>query len=270
MKKYFVIASLVVVSVVMISWGDKGHKAIGLIAQNHLTPKASAAVKALLGHDDLADVANYADEMRSAPNMRYTAPWHYFDLPSGYTFEQFAKAIHDAQSLPEGNVYSVIFNCERTLEDPKKSRTEKAYALKLLVHFVGDCHQPMHIGHTEDQGGNKTAIKFLGSGENLHGLWDYLLIDHEGLNPKQMAEKYDTATPVQIKQWQNDAVIKWLYESYLISGELYKEAEADPDFKEDYYNDHIELVHQRILKAGIRLAGVLNRIYDVGDDAASK
>lgn len=261
MKKYFVIAALILVSVGLISWGDTGHKAVGLIAQNHLSPKAQTAVKELLGRDGLADVATYADEIKSS--MRYTGPWHYIDLPSGYTFEEFAKAV---QSLPadKGNVYSLIFNCERDLTNPAKSRTQKAYALKLLVHFVGDCHQPMHIAHAEDQGGNKIDIKFLGEGGNLHGLWDYMLIDHERLTYKQMAEKYDTATPVQIKQWQNDTVMKWLYESYLISNELYKEAAENPDFKEDYYNDHIGLLHQRVLKAGIRLAGVLNRIYDAG------
>jgi len=261
MKKYFVIASLFAISFVLISWGDKGHKAVGLIAQNHLTPQAAASIKALLGHESLADVANYADDMRNEPGMRVTAPWHYLNLPSGYTFEQFAEAVHTASK--EGTVYTAILDCERTLENPEKSRTQKTYALKLLVHFVGDSHQPMHVSHVEDLGGNKTAVKFMGQGENLHGLWDYVLIDYEGLNPKQMAEKYDTATDVQIKQWQNDAVIKWLYESYVISNELYKEAEADPDFKQDYYDTHIELLHQRILKAGIRLAGVLNRIYDV-------
>jgi hypothetical protein len=263
MKKYFVIAALVIVSAGLISWGDTGHRAVGLIAQNHLTPKAQAAVKELLGHDGLADVATYADEIKSS--MRYTAPWHYVDIPSGYTFEEFSKAI---QALPsdKGNVYSLILICERDLTNPVKTRAQKAYALKMLVHFVGDCHQPMHIAHAEDQGGNKIGIKFLGEGGNLHGLWDYMLIDHEHLTYKQMAEKYDTATPVQIKQWQNDQVMKWLYESYVISNELYKEAAENPDFKEDYYNDHIELLHLRILKAGIRLAGVLNRIYDTGGE----
>jgi len=260
MKKYFVIAALILVSAGLISWGDTGHRAVGLIAQNHLNPKAQAAVKELLGHDGLADVATYADEIKSS--MRSTAPWHYVNLPSGYTFEEFAKTV---QGMDQGNVYGLILNCERDLTNPAKTRAQKAYALKLLVHFVGDCHQPMHIAHAEDLGGNKTAIKFLGEGGNLHGLWDYMLIDHENLTYKQMAEKYDTATPIQIKQWQNDAVIKWLYESYVISNELYKEAAEDNNFKEDYYNDHIELLHMRILKAGIRLAGVLNRIYDVGD-----
>lgn len=263
MKKLFATAALLLVSVMFISWGDKGHSAIGQIAQNHLSPKAQEAVKKLLGRDNLADVANYADEIKGNPAMRYTAPWHFVDLPSGYTFEQFAQAIK-AMPTQQGNVYSLILNCERDLTDASKSRTQKAYALKLLVHFVGDCHQPLHIGHPEDRGGNNIDIKFLNESGNLHGLWDYMLIDHEKLNYKQMAEKYDTATPVQIKQWQADPVIKWLYESYLIAGELYKESAENPDFKEDYYTDHIGLVHQRILKAGIRLAGVLNSIYDPG------
>jgi len=263
MKKYFAGLSLVIISIVLISWGDTGHRAVGLIAQNHLNPKAQAAVKELLGRDDLADVATYADEIKSG--MRYTAPWHYVNLPSGYSFEEFAKAVQTLD-LDKGNVYAMILSCKRDLTNPAKSRTQKAYALKMLVHFIGDCHQPMHVAHAEDEGGNKTGIKFLNESNNLHGLWDYMLIDHEKLTYKQMAVKYDTATPIQIKQWQNDSVMKWLYESYVISNELYKEAAENSDFKEGYYNDHIELLHQRILKAGIRLAGVLNRIYDVGGE----
>ncbi|OCX51717.1 hypothetical protein BEL04_17020 [Mucilaginibacter sp. PPCGB 2223] len=265
MKKYLAVFVLIIVSTLSISWGDKGHSAIGMIAQNHLNTKAQAAVKELLGRDNLADVANYADEIKGNQAMRYTAPWHFVDLPSGYTFEQFAQAI---KSMPvdKGNVYSIILNCERDLTNPNKSRTQKAFALKLLVHFVGDCHQPLHIGHEEDKGGNNIGITFINEGGNLHGLWDYMLIDHEKLSYKQMAEKYDTATPTQIKQWQADPVIKWLYESYLIAGELYKEAAENHDFKEDYYTDHIDLVHQRILKAGIRLAGVLNATYDAGGE----
>src|SRR5476651_1654954 len=107
MKKYFVIAALVLVSAGLISWGDTGHRAVGLIAQNHLSSKAQAAVKELLGRDGLADVATYADEIKS--NMRYTAPWHYVDLPSGYTFEEFAKTV---QGMDQGNVYGLILNCE--------------------------------------------------------------------------------------------------------------------------------------------------------------
>ncbi|WP_448700255.1 S1/P1 nuclease [Mucilaginibacter sp. AW1-3] len=262
MKKFFATAALMLVSVMFISWGDKGHSAIGLIAQNHLSSKAQAAVKKIIGSDNLADVANYADEIKSDANLRYTTPWHFADLPSGYTFEQFAAAL---KALDKGNVYNAILSCEHDLTDASKGRVQKAFALKLLVHFVGDCHQPMHIGHAEDRGGNSISIKFLGESGNLHGLWDYMLIDHENMNYKQMAAKYDTATPEQIKQWQNDSVLKWMYESYVITNELYKEAAENPDLKQDYYDDHIELLHQRILKAGIRLAGVLNRIYDSGE-----
>ncbi len=262
MKKYLITCSLVLVSLLFISWGEAGHRAVGQIAQNHLGAKAQAAVKALLGRQSLADVSTYADEIKTDADMKFMSPWHYINLPGDLTFEEFATNV---LANKEGNVYSAILNCEVTLESHTKSRSDKVLALKMLVHLVGDCHQPMHVAHKDDQGGNKTAIKFLGQGENLHGLWDYGLIDHEGLNYKQMAEKYDTATPEQIKQWQNDAAIKWLYESYLITNELYKEAAENPDFKEEYYQSHIGLVHNRIMKAGIRLAGVLNRIYDVGE-----
>ncbi len=263
MKKYVVVAVFAVVSLVLVSWGDKGHEATALIAENHLTPKTKAAVKYLLGNESLAAISTYADDIKGESDMRYTAPWHFADLPSGYTFEEFAQALK-ATANEKGNVYVAILSCERDLENPQKSRTEKAFALKLLVHFVGDCHQPMHIAHADDRGGNSIMVKFMGQSQNLHGLWDYGLIDKEGLSYKDMAKQYDTATPVQIKQWQADPVIKWLYESYLIANELYKETAESPDFGQDYYDTHIDVLRQRVLKGGIRLAGVLNNIYDPG------
>jgi len=261
MKKYVIVAVLAVVSLVLVSWGDKGHKAIGLIAENHLTPKTKKAVEQILGAEDLADVANYADDIRST--MKNTAPWHFVNLPMGLSFDEFANAVKN-NDKQQGNVYVMIFRCVHDLEDAQKSRAQKAFALKLLVHFVGDCHQPMHVSRAEDKGGNSISVKFMGQGQNLHGLWDYGLIDQEGLNYKQMAKQYDTATPAQIKQWQADPVMKWVYESYLIANELYKEAAEDPDFKQDYYDTHIEVLRQRVLKGGIRLAGILNNIYDPG------
>jgi hypothetical protein len=131
----------------------------------------------------------------------------------------------------------------------------------MIVHFAGDLHQPMHVSRAEDQGGNTIRISFLGQPGNLHGLWDSGLIEHAGLNDEQLAAKIDHATPGQISQWQHDPILDWLYESYQISGRLYSEAGKNPDFDEAYYRSHMPIIEDRLEKAGIRLAGLLNDIF---------
>jgi len=267
MKKYFLIA-LIIGSLGLVSWGVTGHRTIALIAENHLTPKTRIEVKKLLGHETLADVSNYADDIRADREFRYTGAWHYVDVPSGYSYQQFSNEV---RTMKADNVYKMVLRCELDLRNPATSQAKKVTALKFLVHLVGDLHQPMHVSHAEDRGGNAIQIKFNGSDDNLHGLWDDGLIEHEGLKYKQMAIVYDTATPAQIQKWQNDSLMIWLWESYQISTILYKEAADNPNFDEDYYKTHMPVLRRQIEKAGIRLAGILNSIFDnTGDDPAAK
>jgi hypothetical protein len=261
MKKYLLSILVVCVSVILISWGATGHRTIGKIAENHLTPQAQAAIKDLLDSESLADVSTYADKVRSQEKYKYTSPWHYIDVEAGLSESDFKKA---ALEQNEANVYQALAKCENDLIEPGKSREEKIFALKFIVHMVGDLHQPMHVSRKEDQGGNKIKVTFLGKPGNLHGLWDSGLPEHEGLSYDQLAVKVDHATKKQIKTWQQDDVMTWLYESYQISEKLYADAAKTPDFDEAYYKAHIPVFEGRMAQAGIRLAGVLNEIFKGG------
>ena len=112
----------------------------------------------------------------------------------------------------------------------------------------------------EDKGGNNIQVQFDGSGTNLHSVWDTKLIDHQNLSYEQMAKEYDTASTQQIKQWQSDNIMQWLWESYELSSKLYKEVGTGDNLGDAYYNEHIDIVKRRIEMAGIRLAGVLNNL----------
>lgn len=258
MVKYLRFSACVLLTLVLVSWGYDGHHAVGFIAQRHLSEKAAQAVKALLGNDDMADASTYADEIKKLTEYKSTAPLHFYDLPAGLSFNEFETRIKASQG---SNIYNGIAACIRDLQSPAKSRAEKTFALKMLIHLVGDAHQPMHIGHEEDRGGNKVGVKFFGQGTDLHSLWDVGILDHQHLPYKDFAAKYDDATPAQIKKWQNDTVITWLWESYQISTILYQEAAEDPNFGEEYYKTHLPILKTQIDKAGIRLAGLLNDIY---------
>lgn len=245
-------------TLLLASWGVTGHRTIGKIASGHLSVKAQAAVTELLGSESLADVSTYADQVRSQEQYKYTAPWHYINMPSGLNEADFKDAVLKQE---KDNVYIALQRCKETLGDTVKSKEEKIFALKFIVHMVGDLHQPMHVSRSEDQGGNKIKVTFLGKPGNLHGLWDSGLPEHEGLSYEQLAAKIDHVTAKQIRNWQRDDELKWLYESYRLSEQLYVDAAKSPDFDEAYYQAHIPVFEQRMEMAGIRLAGVLNAIY---------
>lgn len=257
-----------VLSAALLSWGVTGHRTIGKIAADHLSPQAMAAVHELIGDTTLADVAAWADEVRGQPAFRHTAPWHYINLPLGLSYADFEAGV---KGMTQDNVYSALQQQERILGSMGSTQGEKAVALKFIVHFVGDLHQPMHVSREEDKGGNTIQLNYDGKGTNLHALWDSRLIDHQGLTWEQMAAQYDHATPAQIRQWQSEPVIQWIWESYQASSKLYAEVDAMKGraIDDSYYQAHIGIVEDRIEKAGIRLAGVLNEIFKNGVAASA-
>ncbi|MGZ3886143.1 MAG: S1/P1 nuclease, partial [Flavisolibacter sp.] len=244
-------------SILLLSWGQLGHRTIGVIAEKHLTAKARQGIQELLGNASLSDVANWADEVRRSPEYRTTGPWHYINLPLGLSRSEFDNMVTGMQ---DPNVYQAVRQMEQQLRDPARSQEERIDALKFLVHFVGDLHQPMHVSRAEDQGGNKIQVNFLGKGTNLHSLWDTGLPEQEGLNEEQLAARVDKATPAQIMVWQNEPLLQWLWESYQLSSSFYQEVDAlsNRAITVDYYNRHQSILEERMEKAGIRLAGLLN------------
>jgi hypothetical protein len=254
MKRITLSGSLMVLLLIFGSWGRTGHSTIGLIAAKHLTPKATAAVTALLNGQSLADVASWADDHRSPT----TAPWHFINVELGLSFDDFSKQVERME-----DVYTVLQKQEAIIADNNASPDDRAKALKFIVHFVGDMHQPMHVSRAEDKGGNTIQVRYDGQGTNLHSLWDTKLLEHAGLSTGQLVVEFDKATPAQIKKWQSDPQIVWAWESYQISSQLYGEIEKNETvIDEAYYNAHIPIVENRMEKAGIRLAGLLNRILD--------
>lgn len=256
------------ISILLISWGVTGHRTVGKIAEDHLTANASKAVHELLGAETLADVSTWADEVRNEPEYKATGSWHYINLPLGLSYSDFQKQV---EGMSEANVYSALRQQEQILTDKSTTREQKIVALKFVVHFVGDLHQPMHVSRAEDKGGNTIQLNYNGQGTNLHSVWDTKLIEHEGADYQQLAAKYGQASPAQIKQWQSDPVIKWIWESYTISSKLYAEVDAmkSRSIDDSYYTAHIGIIHERLEQAGVRLAGVLNTLFKDGVTASA-
>jgi hypothetical protein len=173
------------------AWGHEGHQIVALIAEKNITPAALARAKAILGGASLEDVASWADDYRR--DYPETGPWHYIDIPLA------DSRIDMARECPDGQC--VIAQTERflsVLKDPKPDRAAKAEALKFVVHFVGDLHQPLHDEDDRDKGGNERRVTFDRKIDNLHWVWDTGLLEHIDRNPEELAAELEaTITPAR-------------------------------------------------------------------------
>ncbi len=156
------------------AWGRLGHRVISRIAEMNLTPKARAAIAALLEKgESLADASLWADQNRR--RLPETAPWHYVDVPLD---EPRYDSKWSADNPEHGCVVDKINEFRKTLKDTTKSIEDRRFALRFLIHCVEDMHMPMHVGDNHDRGGNDTQVQFGDRGTNMHSLWDSGMLEH--------------------------------------------------------------------------------------------
>ncbi|MEA2602620.1 MAG: nuclease [Acidobacteriota bacterium] len=234
------------------AWGPTGHRVVGRIAEHHLTPEAQRGVVALLGPDSLARVSTWADDIRSDPNWKKSTPWHFLSIDDNETLETTARA-------PEGDVLEAMQRFEKVLRDPQADRQSKADALKFLVHFVGDVHQPLHVGRRADRGGNEIIVLWFSEPSNLHSVWDNGMIDATKLSFSELAEFIDHPTPEEVAAWQRATYADWIRESFDARPQVYDIGKRDLSF--DYAFRNMSLVEKRLVQAGVRLAGLLNSVF---------
>ena len=246
---------LLLVPALAFSWGKTGHRVVGQIAENHLSPKAAKAVRELLGPDSLAEVSNWADEIRSDPSWKRADPWHYVNIPDGETYATMSKN-------PAGDVIVALKKFEATLRNPAAPKEERIQALKFMVHMIGDLHQPLHAGKRDDLGGNRVSVHWFRSVEatNLHTVWDDLLIEQEKLSFTEWTRFLDHPTAAEVKDWQATSYAGWMEESFKLRDRCY-DFKPELPLSYEYVYKSMPIVKQRLLQAGVRLAGTLNHIF---------
>ena len=232
------------------AWGLNGHRTVGQIAANHLAPETARAVAELIGPQSLARVSTWADEIRSDPAWAHADPWHYIDFPDEDTLET-------AERAPEGDVLEAMERFEAVLRDREAPLEERARALKFLVHFVGDVHQPLHVGRGDDRGGNEVVVLWFGEPTDLHTVWDTKLIEDRRLSYTELAEFLDHPRPEEVARWQADGYREWIRESKALRETVYDL--GDRRLSWSYADRSWPIVERRLLQAGIRLAGLLDR-----------
>ncbi len=235
------------------SWGQTGHRAVGEVASFYITKKAQKKINAILEGESIAIASVWMDEIKSDDDYDHTHDWHWVEIPNGMTYSETEKN-------PNGNI---IMTIERLILELKagnlSTKIEKEH-VKMLIHLIGDIHQPCHIGNGEDMGSNQVKVKWFGKNSNLHKVWDSEMIDGKQLSYTELANAVNNTSKEQVKSWQQNPLDVWVAEAIALRPQVY-DFRDDNNLRYEYAYKNWDTVQQQLLKAGIRLAGVLNNIY---------
>ncbi|MDB5090640.1 MAG: Nuclease [Mucilaginibacter sp.] len=259
LKKLAIGIAIIYAPLQSIAWGAEGHRICGQIADSYLSPQARKAIKEILGNESIAITSNWADFIKSDPDYNYLSPWHYIDFDKVYTLPEMQDFLaHDTKV----DAYAKLNFLIAELKKKDLSKENKLLYLRMLIHIIEDVHQPMHTAHTDDKGGNDFKVTWFNTPTNLHSIWDSQLIEFQQLSYTEYTNAINHTTLAQREEWQKTSIAQWLYESNQIAEKLYTEIKPGDTLNGYKYNfNHIDTLNNQLLKAGVRLAGVLNQLF---------
>lgn len=268
------------------AWGELGHATIAYVAQNYLTPSAASWAQSVLGSTSsssyLASIASWADDFRYEAGNAWSAPLHFLDAQDDAPSDCNVDYSRDCTSA--GCVVSAMANYTGRVTDSRVSKTQRGYALRFIVHFVGDSHQPLHNEYYA-LGGNDIDVTFNGDdGLVLHGIWDTQILEQSrgvtdysasaaeswaaelvraidsGAYKSQKAawSTVDVTDPIgQVTGWSSEA------NAYVCSTVVPNgwDAVTTGDLATNgYYDGVVGVVEEQLAKAGVRLAAWINAL----------
>jgi hypothetical protein len=258
LKKLILVATVFYIPLQSMAWGTQGHRICGQIASTYLTPKARLAIEKLLCGESLALAGNWADFVRSDPDYSYLTPWHYVDFDKLYTYSEMMNYLNHDTNV---DAYTKLNFLVGELKKNNPDKKTKLFYLHMLIHLVEDVHQPLHAAHSDDKGGNDFKLNWFTTPINMHSLWDTQLIDFQQLSYTEYAAEINHTTAIQRAEWQKAPISKWIFESNQITEKLYNEVKPGDTLGYKYNFTHIATVNDRLVKAGVRLAGILNQLF---------
>jgi hypothetical protein len=274
MKCFFTLV-LLVSSGTAFAWGNTGHRTVGEVATKYLEGKTLKKITDLLKGEGLARAATWPDEIKSEPETyQHTYHWHYTTWP-----QEASEHSESNENSESGVLLKSISEQLTVLKDSKATKEQKIFALRFIVHLVGDLHMPLHVGAGTDQGGNLCKVSFHGRAMNLHSLWDEGMIEFTKLSYTELANFISAGKSAKdLKAIAQGSVIDWARESKEIVPSVYPleitpsqgpsavrsyckkdvQPEETPKLSFEYSYKFMPIVEQRLFKAGVRLAVLLN------------
>ena len=261
----FLVISMIITSLIVLpnnaySWGKKGHRVIAALAQRYLSDEALKAVQDIIGDDNhLWELANWPDDIKSdKAKWGHVAPWHYLSIDDHENiYSEFARS-------SRGDILSALHDLEEKIINDQLSKQERWQALALYIHFVGDIHQPLHVGNRHDRGGNDIRVEWFGDQTNLHSVWDTRLIEYWGLSFTELTESIDQRVDLSKHAMAHQPIIEWAAESKKLRQQCYRGVNVGGGKRSRlgyrYAYDNSQLAKQRLRDAGYRLAIRLNKL----------
>lgn len=235
-------------------WSKTGHRVVGEVAQENLTKRATKEIAEILDGQTLADASTFGDEIKADSMYRKFSAWHYVNYPED-------KKYGDEPPSTQGDLMTGIEKCIEMIEDENSTKADKAFYLKMLVHLIGDLHQPMHVGRLEDKGGNDIQVKWFNKGSDLHKVWDSNMIDDYGMSYTELASNLPHLSNIQKKAIQKGNIYDWVEESQDLANKVYGSVEMGEKLYYRYSYDWWNTVEIQLEKGGLRLAKVLNVLF---------
>ena len=235
-------------------WGVTGHRVIGEVAAQHISKKTAKTIDDLLEGVSLAYVSVFADDIKSDDRYQAYYSWHFANMNLNETYASSLKN-------PKGDIVQAIETCVKKLRSKATPRDEKQFYLKLLIHFVGDLHQPMHLAKKEDKGGNKVKIRWFGKSSNLHRLWDSDMINSSRFSYTELAQNLPSVPPKALAQIKSSPLSFWVSETHELTKKVYRELPDKPNLGYKYQYENFDLLRLQLLRAGVRLASLLDAIF---------
>jgi len=231
-------------------WGTEGHQVIAALAEAQLTPAARKQVDRLLALEPgttLVSISTWADEHRNPA----TAPWHYLNFPRG-SCEYKAE-----RDCPDGKCVVDVIGREADALKYEVAPEKQLVALKYLVHFVGDVHQPLHAGFGDDRGGNSYQLQAFMRGTNLHALWDTVMIRSLAQDGLTLTNRLQSHSNAELKaKWSAAQAAQESCQIVSLPG-FYPDRQVGMDYVEKFQ----PVLERRLITAGSRLAQLLNDIW---------
>ncbi|AWG21090.1 S1/P1 Nuclease [Flavobacterium faecale] len=237
------------------TWGKTGHRTVGEVAAKHLKNRTTKKINDLLQNESVASVAVYADDIKSDSQYNKYYSWHYVNFNGD-------KKYKEEPINPEGDVIQGIKTCIEKIRSKETTKEEKGFFLKMLIHFVGDLHMPLHAGNASDKGGNDVKVKWFGADSNLHRVWDSDMIDDYQMSYTELATNNDImASKDEVKAMEQGTLLDWVVESRQLALKLYSETHQDDKLGYKYMYQNFPVAQDQLEKGGVRLALILNEVF---------
>ncbi len=241
------------------AWGVLGHRIVGQIADSYLTKKTKRSIASILGNESVAMSSNWADFIKSDPAYKYLSNWHYVNIKGGLSQNEVISLLETDTAT---DAYTKINFLVKELKNKELPQADKVLYLRVLIHLVGDIHQPLHVGRLDDLGGNKIKVSWFNDPYNLHQIWDEVLINFQQLSYTEYASSINFASKEQRRAWQQEPMSLWFYQSYQYVEKIYADVKpAEEKLGFQYNFKYKSILDEQLLKGGVHLAGLLNDIF---------